>query len=244
MNDTDGRLREPKQPNAAIAEGRRKRMTTANETNMLNLLFVWVSSSMLADGLALLLEQAYPEMEIWSTFPGEESADVPLTKSPDMIMICCHNGLTSFYTEAIQTIQKRFKAVPLIIVGAPPALNEALRWFRAGINGYLYFGQRTSDLLHCIDLVREGKYYVSQEILETLISSSLLENKPEIRAPEEVLTANELLVARGLSEGLKIKEISKRTGKKNSTISTFKRKIYQKLNIQNPSQLYELMRQS
>lgn len=121
--------------------------------------------------------------------------------------------------------------------------KEALQLYRMGISGYLYGGQNISELIRCIDQIKEGKNYVSEGILDLLLLCvSSPDADRETRSPKALLTPNEFEVARSLSQGKKVKEIADESGRKCSTISTIKRRIYKKLGIENALHLYDSMR--
>ena len=82
--------------------------------------------------------------------------------------------------------------------------------------------------------------YVSEEVKDAMILESL--NGPAKSTPIESLSNRELQIANKLVEGIPLKELSNTLNLHSSTISTYKNRLFEKLNIQSIPELVEVLR--
>ena len=113
----------------------------------------------------------------------------------------------------------------------------ALRYLNAGASGYLNKGSSEEDMKNAIQsMVLSGKYLtqnVKDKILDSFISKAPIN-------PLQQLSNREVEVARLLIKGFGNLEISNLLQIKNTTVSTFKNRIFEKLQIDNLPSLIEL----
>lgn len=119
----------------------------------------------------------------------------------------------------------------------------ALRYLQAGAAGYVHKNSSKEELKNAISSVMEKGRYMSSEVsnlfMDTLTTgrSSILEANPL-----NLLSNREMDVAKLLMKGMSIAEVSNTMGLKNSTISTYKTRIFDKLQIDNLPDMIEIFR--
>lgn len=119
----------------------------------------------------------------------------------------------------------------------------ALRYLQAGAAGYVHKNSSKEELKNAITSVMEKGRYMSSEVsnlfMDTLTTgrSSILEANPL-----NLLSNREMDVAKLLLKGMSIAEVSNTMGLKNSTISTYKTRIFDKLQIDNLPDMIEIFR--
>jgi len=115
----------------------------------------------------------------------------------------------------------------------------ALRYLNSGASGYLNKGSSEEEMKQALtNMILYGKYInqnVKEKILDSYISKSPIN-------PIEQLSNRELEVARMLIKGYGNLEISDLLNIKKTTVSTFKNRIFEKLEINNLATLIELFR--
>ena len=88
-------------------------------------------------------------------------------------------------------------------------------------------------------MLQKGKF-LSEEMKDSLVSQSLQKERPA--SPLETLSDRELEVANKLVKGIPLKELSNQLNLHTSTVSTYKNRVFEKLEIQSIPQLVELLR--
>lgn len=125
-----------------------------------------------------------------------------------------------------------------IIVFSSYDEEVALRYIKAGAEGYINKMADDSEIINAIKTVHEeGKYY-SKRLMEVAMSQLLHVNNQKI--PQEILSNKELLVFTKLLEGFSILEISNQLELHMSTVSTYKKRILEKLNLSNTTELIKM----
>ena len=110
----------------------------------------------------------------------------------------------------------------------------AARLIRAGAAGFLVKAASTDELLAGIRKVAEGGVYISPTIMEKMVTGP--EDK-EQEQPEQILSDRELQVLVRLARGATTREISETLGLSISTVETYRRRIREKLELRNNSDL-------
>lgn len=119
----------------------------------------------------------------------------------------------------------------------------ALRYIEAGACGYLNKNTAMSELTNAIQSIQERGKYMSESVREMYIHSLLTtKSKSEKGNPLHRLSNRELNVAKNLIEGMGILEVANLLNLSSSTVSTYKGRIFQKLNINNIPELIELFK--
>jgi two-component system invasion response regulator UvrY len=138
--------------------------------------------------------------------------------------------------EIIDTIRsKQPNALILIFSG----LNEqlyALRYLEAGANGFL--SKNSSDEEHKIaiySVLSSGKY-ISRKVQDRLLTSAF---ERKSLNPFDNLSSREMQIMLLLAQGKWTKEIATILNLKLSTISTFKARIFEKLDVNNSVDLFK-----
>lgn len=149
----------------------------------------------------------------------------------DLIVLGDTSDLIHTQHKSITQIRRINSRFQLIMFEEKPDLAKIAMYSKLGAAGYLTKASDMPEFLKCIADVRAGKYYLSNEILEVMLTNPVECNKPGGRASRSKLTNREYEIAVYLSHGESTSSISKRLDRKASTISTIKKNIFRKLNI-------------
>jgi DNA-binding NarL/FixJ family response regulator len=134
----------------------------------------------------------------------------------------------------IKTIQPDIK---ILIFTAYDESIYAMRYLNAGVSGYLNKGCTEDEIKQAVkSMVTTGKF-VTQSIKDRILDSYI--SKTPIN-PLEKLSIREVEVARLLIKGYGNLEISELLQIKKTTVSTFKNRVFEKLEIDNLASLIEL----
>ncbi len=139
------------------------------------------------------------------------------------------NGL-----EILKELRILYPSIPVLVLSVHPEEQYALRVIRSGAAGYLTKETAPENLLEAIARILGGRKYITQEIAE-ILASSLGEN--EGLAPHLRLSDREFETFRMISLGKSLTEIAGEMFLNVKTISTYRRRILDKMNMKSTAEL-------
>lgn len=104
----------------------------------------------------------------------------------------------------------------------------------AGAIGYLQKDSAPDEILTAIRRAAKGLRYVSPALAEKLLAGTAVH--PE-RLPHDLLSARELAVMQLLSKGMALTEISEKLHLSPKTVSTYRSRVLEKLNLANNAEI-------
>ncbi|OQX94943.1 DNA-binding response regulator [candidate division KSB1 bacterium 4572_119] len=122
----------------------------------------------------------------------------------------------------------------VLILTIYPEEQYAIRVLQSGASGYLTKDSAANELILAIQKVASGGKYVSASLAEKL--AFYLDTDKEKEA-HELLSAREYQVLLQLAQGVTIKEISNNLNLSSKTISTYRSRILEKLNLKNTAEI-------
>ena len=118
--------------------------------------------------------------------------------------------------------------LPVMILSIFPEDHYGTRFLKAGASGYLQKSSATDQLIDAIRKVFNGGKFISPALTDQLVMNL---NKDEKRPLHEALTDREFQVFRFLATGKKLKEIAAELCLSINTISTYRSRILQKMDL-------------
>jgi len=137
--------------------------------------------------------------------------------------------------ESIENVSNSFPTLPILILSTYPEEPYAIQTFKAGASGYLNKTVISSELIKAIHKITAGKKYISESLAENLAYGFSLEKRDT--DPVELLSKREFEVLSLIAAGKTYKEIAGKLGLSPKTVSTYRTRILEKLNLTNTSQL-------
>jgi DNA-binding NarL/FixJ family response regulator len=136
--------------------------------------------------------------------------------------------------EVLQELRRELPKLPVLILSAHPEDQLALRLLKTGAAGYLTKDKAPQVLLAAIRKVLRGEKYVS----ELLGEKTVLELVSETTKPlHENLSEREYQVMCRLASGKTIRAIGKELFLSVRTVSTYRTRVLDKLNIKTNAEL-------
>jgi len=133
---------------------------------------------------------------------------------------------------------KQFRAaspkLPVLVLSQHAEEQYAIRAFRAGASGYVTKDSAPDELVNAARKALSGGMYVSSALAEHL--AARLATDPEQRS-QDALSDRELQVLRMLANGKTVKEIGAELALSEKTISTYRTRILDKLNVKTNAEL-------
>jgi len=132
--------------------------------------------------------------------------------------------------ELIKLIKRIKPTLPILILSMHNTLQVALLALKAGADGYITKDSAPENLLEAIRKVSGGGKYIAPALAEKIAYRNSF---PDQALPHVRLTSREYEVFRLLVAGYNINETSKQLFLSSKTVSTYKARIMEKMNIRN-----------
>ena len=135
------------------------------------------------------------------------------------------NGIT-----ALRAIKKEHAEVKIIMFSYHPEEIYAISSIKAGASGYISKSQSRNVMEQAVRDVHEGKIYLSEVMSKHLNYNDTKNSTARIY---KRLSTREVEVLKLLSSGKKNKEIAQELKINEKTVSTYKARLFKKLNVTN-----------
>ena len=133
------------------------------------------------------------------------------------------NGL-----DTLVELKALYPKLPVMILSIFPEDHYGTRFLKAGASGYLQKSSATDQLIDAIRKVFNGGKYISSALTDKLVTGL---NKDKEQFLHESLTDREFQVFRLLATGKKLKEMADELCLSINTISTYRSRILQKMDL-------------
>ena len=181
-------------------------------------------------GLAQILRDEFPSAEIMEVSDGETLIREALMKEWELVITDLDMPGRSGI-EALEQIKQVKPELPVIVLSIYPDELYAVRVFKAGASAYLNKNAAPEELIDAINRVSLGRKYITPEIAEQLLQFG------EDKKPHEYLSNREFEIFKLFARGRTVSQIADALSLAPTTVSTHRRKIFQKLNLTTPAEL-------
>ena len=194
---------------------------------------------LLRSGLKLLLQRNPDLLVVGEAADGEETLRLFGQLEPDILLLDLSmpnmDGM-----ECLREIKSRRPDAKVIVLTMHEDENYIRKAMRLGASGYIPKGSADDELLDAIRTVAAGRFYLSPNAEQSLLSSLFAGGDDEEENPIERLSPRELEVFEYLVHGYTITEIGEKLRLSVKTIDTHKSKILEKLGCKKRSELVSL----
>lgn len=139
------------------------------------------------------------------------------------------NGL-----ETLIELKRLYPDLPALILSISPEDHYGTRFLKAGASGYLQKSTATDQLINAIRKVFNGGKYISSALTDKLVANLNQGKEPFLH---ESLTDREFQIFLLLAKGEKLKEIASDLSLSINTISTYRSRILQKMDLKNNAEI-------
>jgi two-component system invasion response regulator UvrY len=186
-------------------------------------------------GIRLFLKNNFNDITILTADTIENVTPLHSECSPDLFILGMGIGPKTECFDSIKAVKKKFPHAVILLYDQKPDTVLLPLYLKAGVHGYIAKQNDMEELDECIRQLLAGKKYICKQISD--VNAKIIRRRRNPAA----LSSREYMVANYLSQGMKISWIAQTLGIKISTGSTFKNKIFKKLNVENILQLREAM---
>nr|WP_314494153.1 response regulator transcription factor [uncultured Chryseobacterium sp.] len=194
--------------------------------------------SLIRQGLIFMIEEISPQSSILQVSNLQHAMDCLKTNDVDIAIMDAHfpdgNSLT-----VLSEIKKIRPEVKILIFTGMDENTQALKFINAGANGFLSKMSEEDEIENAIKQMLEHGEYISSVTRDLLLIS--LRNPKDLN-PLLRLTERELQIAELYAEGLGNLEIANQLEVRQNTISTIKKRLFDKLEIGNIVELIKIIK--
>jgi DNA-binding NarL/FixJ family response regulator len=187
-------------------------------------------------GVSLLIKELFLNPDVYQSATFKDTFKVLKETKIDLLVLDINfpDGNSLNIISEVKSIQPDVK---ILIFSAYDEDIYAMRYLNAGAAGYLNKGSSEEEMKQALNSMMISGKYITQKIKDRILDSYI--SKLPIN-PLEQLSNREVEVARLLIKGYGNLEISEFLQIKKTTVSTFKNRIFEKLEIDNLATLIEM----
>ena len=137
-------------------------------------------------------------------------------------------------TEALKQLKAECPKLPVLVLSMHPEDQYAVRMFKAGADGYMTKASAPEELVEAIKKLLGGGQYVNASLAEKL---ALTVKSSTGGVPHELLSDREYEVMCLIASGKTVSEIAETMHLGVTTISTYRARILEKMQLKNNAEL-------
>jgi len=136
--------------------------------------------------------------------------------------------------EVLKEIRKKLPKLPILILSIHSDEHFIIEALRSGASGYITKDSIPEELILAIKNVYNGQTYINQKVAEKLINKIKF-NKGQL--PHNILSPREYQVMIKIGQGKSLKEISEELSLSVKTVSTYRTRILEKMDLKTNAQI-------
>ena len=187
------------------------------------------------EGLRQVLERIGTVSIVGEAATGPEAIEQAKKLRPDVILLDVRmpgrGGL-----ETIQELKRFLPELGILVLTAHPEDHYAIRCLKGGANGYITKTHSSVEIVEAILKISRGGMYISPDLAERL-AFSLQHDVGQ--APHELLSDREFQVFSLIGSGKTASEIADELTLSVKTISTYRSRILEKMNLRNNAEIIQ-----
>ena len=187
-------------------------------------------------GINRILQDAEGIEVVGEASSGEEAISLTREVKPNVILMDVSmpgiGGIEA--TRKLLRVDENLKIIALTVYADEPYPTSLLE---AGASGYLTKGCEVTEIVNAISTVIRGERYLGKDIAQQMALSALPGGK---KNPFDKLSQREVQVMLMITQGKKLQDISDKLCLSPKTVSTYRYRIYEKLDVDNDVELTHL----
>jgi two-component system invasion response regulator UvrY len=185
-------------------------------------------------GLRSILSEIPGMSVVGEAGSGEESLEMAATVQPDVVLMDVHMpGIGGI--EATRRITRRHEGIKVIAVTALSDEPFPGKLLDAGARGYLSKSCTANEVADAIRAVHAGQHFLGRDVAQKLSIAHLKRSgQPDALS---LLTAREMQIMMMITSGQSTQDMSDSLFLSPKTISTYRRRLFEKLGVSNDVEL-------
>ena len=185
------------------------------------------------EGIKRILEEISDIRIVNEASSGQEAMELIMDNKYDIILLDIsmrgQNGL-----QTLKLIKKHDNTIPVLMLSMHSEEQYAMRSLKAGASGYITKDVASGQLVTAIKKINKGRKFISKEVAE-LLATDLYHNID--KDPHENLSDREFEILKMIAAGMTMKNIATELSISPKTVSTYRSRILEKLNMKSNSDL-------
>ncbi|GBD88002.1 response regulator UvrY [bacterium BMS3Abin03] len=136
--------------------------------------------------------------------------------------------------EVLKELKSVKPKLPVLMLSIYPEEQYAIRVLKAGASGYITKDSAPQELITAVEKICNGHKYVTPELAERLATGY---SEDSTKLPHEYLSDREFEVFKMLATGKTVNEIAEELILSVKTVSTYRARIYEKMNLNSRSEI-------
>lgn len=190
-------------------------------------------------GLSMIIKKLRPDSIIHEVEDYQEVMSIIKEKVFDLVILDL-NMPNGNFQEALQAIKVKHPETKVMIFSSQDESLYAIRYLKMGADGFLHKLADDVTINRALTKMLDRGSYMSEDVKDSLIFGNLNKNHKTPLNPLEKLTDREMEIAERLRTGEAMKDISNDLKIHTSTVSTYKTRILEKLEIQSIPELIKI----
>lgn len=189
-------------------------------------------------GLSMIIKKLRPHAVIEEVSDYKEVMQIIKEKTFSLAILDI-NMPNGNFQEALEAIKIKHPETKVMIFSSQDENLYAVRYLKMGADGFLHKDSGEDIINRALVKMLDHGRYMSEDVKDSLIFGKL--NKRDSPSnPLDVLSEREMEVAERMVAGDAPKEISNNLNIHASTVSTYKSRIFEKLNVQSIPELIKV----
>jgi len=190
--------------------------------------------AMIREGLAQLLEDSENILVVGQAGNGEQAVSLTKKMKPD-VAVLDYSMPKMDGPLATREIRAACPDVKILVLTVHENVHYAIKALEEGAHGFILKASAVEELVKGIRSVFKGKTYVSPAIADKIMESIRKGNR--VRSGLASLSAREFELVRLLASGLKLQDCARRMKVTESTASTYRARLMDKLNLKTTAEI-------
>lgn len=186
-------------------------------------------------GLSLMIKKLRPQAVVNEVDDYQKVLGAIKKDSYDLIILDINMPNGSFQ-ETLEIIKIKRPKTKVMVFSSQDEHLFAIRYLKMGADGFLHKLSSEENIKNALEKMLNKGSYVSEEVKDAMVFNTLNKDAP-VSNPLELLSDREIEIAEHLIKGTSLKDISSELNIHVSTVSTYKTRIFKKLDIQSVPEL-------
>ncbi len=191
---------------------------------------------LIRDGLRALIAGEQDMSVVAEAGNGREAVELARVHTPDIVVMDINmpdlNGI-----DATKSILKNNPDIKVIALSVHSTRRFVKEMLKAGVSGYLVKHCAYEELATAIRIVIKDKPYLSSQIIGTVMEDYATDFKSDKSSVFSLLSSREREILQLVAEGLTSEDIGSRLFISGKTVSSHRRHIMKKLNLNSVAEL-------
>ena len=190
--------------------------------------------TMVRESLARVLEDSGAISVKGQASDGLQLLEVVRNERPDCVVL--DYSMPKLDTpQAIEKLVNEHKQLKILVLTVHENVHYAVRALEAGAHGYMIKSAAVDELVEAINTVSRGNVYISPKVSQDVWAQ--LRRPKRDRLGLESLSQREFDALRILGDGASLQECAQQMNVSTSTVSTYRSRILEKLNLSTTGEL-------